>query len=127
MDILSSILLLLTTVDHAGAWAVAPAPTKPAQLFERASEGIKAIVPTTSGQIGVNPVINDLGDPSTYIGRIIGIDTQYITLDTATVTTVSPCQDSRLRANLARRLPWLWMLARNGLRMRWRLKLPAPP
>jgi len=49
--------------------------------------GEEAIVPTTSGQIGVNPVASDLGDPDTYIGEIYGTDTQYITIDPDQGTT----------------------------------------
>jgi hypothetical protein len=44
---------------------------------------VKGIMPTTSGQIGVNPVLSELGDPTTYIGEIYGSDTQYITVDDA--------------------------------------------
>lgn len=39
---------------------------------------VDGIVPTTSGQIGVNLVESDLGDPYTYIGQIYGTDTLYI-------------------------------------------------
>jgi len=42
---------------------------------------INAIVPTTTGQIGVNPVESDLGNLSTYVGSIYGTDTKYITVD----------------------------------------------
>lgn len=126
MNLLSSILLLLKTLNSVGALAVAPEPTKLAKLFDRAIDGIKAIVPSTSGQIGINPVINDLGDPSTYIGQIIGVDTQWITLDTATVTTVSHVQDHGLCADRARhQLIWVWMLACNGSQLRWRLTIPV--
>ncbi len=38
-----------------------------------------AQVPTVKGQIGVNPVESDLGDPDTYLGEIYGTDTLYIT------------------------------------------------
>lgn len=50
--------------------------------------GEKAIVPTTSGQIGVNPVESDLGDAQKYIGVIYGTDTQYI-MQTSLTTKVS--------------------------------------
>ena len=46
-------------------------------------------MPTSAGQIGVNPVESDLGNPETYIGAIYGTDTLYITpVDTG--TKVSP-------------------------------------
>lgn len=48
---------------------------------------IKAIVPTLAGQIGINLVISDLGNPNTYIREIYGTDTQYITLDPPEITT----------------------------------------
>lgn len=41
--------------------------------------GIFAIVPTTAGQIGVNPV-SDLGPAYTYVGEVYGTDTRYITV-----------------------------------------------
>lgn len=41
-----------------------------------------AVVPTASGQIGVNPVISELGDPETYMGQIFGSDTLFITVTT---------------------------------------------
>lgn len=54
---------------------------------------IKAIEPTKSGQIGINPVDDGLGDASTYKGNIIGIDTSYIsveyTSDSATTTVIT--------------------------------------
>ena len=51
---------------------------------------IDAIVPTTAGQIGINPVESDLGDPDTYVGQIYGTDTQYITLaDTTTAVSLT--------------------------------------
>jgi hypothetical protein len=47
--------------------------------------GIKAVVPTTAGEIGINPVLSDLGDAETYVGQIFGTDTQYINIvDTTT-------------------------------------------
>lgn len=83
---------LLGMITHVFALALAPEPTEPARLAKSGDVGIKAIVPVSSGQIGISPVESDLGDPSTYIGIIYGVDTQYITLDTATVTTVSTSQ-----------------------------------
>lgn len=80
--------LLLVLLNYAYALLLPPKPTDPARLSDRAADDIKAIVPVSSGQIGINPVENDLGDPSTYIGIIYGVDTQYITLDTATFTAV---------------------------------------
>jgi hypothetical protein len=47
--------------------------------------GIKAVVPITAGEIGINPVLSDLGDAETYVGQIFGTDTQYINIvDTTT-------------------------------------------
>lgn len=51
---------------------------------------IRAAPPVSAGQIGVNPVESDLGNPTTYIGQIFGSDTQYITVisvSTAVSTT----------------------------------------
>lgn len=70
----------------ANANAIPPATTTTAKLIHRADDEIKAIIPTSSGQIGINPVLADLGDPTTYVGQIFGADTQYITL--VTMTTV---------------------------------------
>jgi len=39
----------------------------------------RGIIPTTSGQIGVNPVEEELGEPSTYVADI-GTDTGLLTL-----------------------------------------------
>lgn len=50
---------------------------------------IKAVVPTTAGEIGVNPVLSDLGDAETYVGQIFGTDTQYINI-VDTTTQVCP-------------------------------------
>jgi hypothetical protein len=50
--------------------------------------GVKVVIPTSTGQIGVNPVPSDLGDPITYVGEIYGTDTQYITVDDSTSTKV---------------------------------------
>ena len=58
----------------------------------RSGSQIHAVVPTTKGQIGINPVETDLGDASTYLGSVYGTDTKYITVD-ATTTKVSPNSD----------------------------------
>jgi len=75
-----------------GQLGVARFVQKDAPLTARATptiniRGQNAINPTTSGQIGVNPVQSDLGDPDTYIGEIYGTDTQYITIDPDQGTT----------------------------------------
>lgn len=51
--------------------------------------------PTAPGQIGINPVESDLGDPITYLGEIYGSDTLYIT-QVETGTQVS--RNSKLTA-----------------------------
>ncbi|KAB8299308.1 hypothetical protein EYC80_001383 [Monilinia laxa] len=74
----------------------------------------KAIAPTGSGQIGINPVESDLGDTDTYIGAIYGTDTQYIILANKTstqwvgtnpsyfsVTTISPTNTSTVQVVVA--------------------------
>jgi hypothetical protein len=53
---------------------------------------IKAIVPTSAGQIGVNPVDSDLGDASSYSGYIIGVDTQYL----SEIFTTDPSNDTSI-------------------------------
>jgi len=40
----------------------------------------RAIIPTKSGQIGINPVEEDIGDPSTYIGQVAPTDSPYLVL-----------------------------------------------
>lgn len=82
------VALLLCSSKLACALLIPPSQTEPARLSDRAVDQVKAIVPVSSGQIGINPVEYDLGDPSTYIGIIYGVDTQYLTLETATITTV---------------------------------------
>lgn len=44
---------------------------------------VRAVEPTETGQIGVNPVSDDLGNPSDYAGSI-GVDTQYLTTEGST-------------------------------------------
>jgi hypothetical protein len=49
----------------------------------------KAIVPTASGQIGINPVTLGFGDPSAFFAPIENTDSKYIIL-TESTTKVSP-------------------------------------
>ncbi|KAF7871778.1 hypothetical protein EAF04_003885 [Stromatinia cepivora] len=85
--------------------------TSPPRIDLRAD---KAIVPTSTGQIGINPVESDLGDADTYIGAIYGTDTQYIFLvnETSTqwvatnpsylsVTTINPTNTSTVQVVVA--------------------------
>ena len=51
-----------------------------------ADDGIKAIVPTASTEIGVNPV--DLPPASSFVGSI-GVNTEYLTELGGTATSVS--------------------------------------
>jgi len=48
---------------------------------------IKAAVPTSAGQIGVNPVDRDLGDALHYSGYINSIDANYVSEAFATVNS----------------------------------------
>lgn len=82
--ILTACLFIFDSLSNAAVITpLPPSPTK--NVVDRA---ILAIVPTTAGQIGVNPVLLDLGgNPDTYIGEIYGTDTEYITLS-ETVTKV---------------------------------------
>ena len=64
-------------------------PTATPTIKARIGPKIDAIVPTTAGQIGINPVESVLGDPDTYLGTIYGTDTQYITIDAATTKVSS--------------------------------------
>lgn len=75
------LLSLLARVD--GAF-ISSRPTPTPTINERAGPHILAIVPTTKGQIGINPVESDLGDATTYWGSIGSTDTQYITTDDTT-------------------------------------------
>ena len=72
-------LTAFPAMAHAFSISFTPTPTSSIN-----GAGEKAIVPTTPGQIGVNPIMSDLGDPATYVGEIFGTDTQYITLDVLT-------------------------------------------
>lgn len=70
------------TAKQASATISTFSPSLPGAVF--------AQVPTTAGQIGINPVESDLGPASTYIGQIFGIDTLYLTLSTYIVSVRSP-------------------------------------
>lgn len=43
-----------------------------------------AIIPTAPGQVGVNPVEEDIGDPDIYRGTIQHADSTLITVDAGT-------------------------------------------
>jgi hypothetical protein len=82
-------LILFLSLGHLG---FARFVQQDAPLTARATptihvRGEEAIIPTTSGQIGINPVESDLGNAETYIGEIYGTDTQYITVDPDQGTT----------------------------------------
>ncbi|KAE9364360.1 hypothetical protein N431DRAFT_105536 [Stipitochalara longipes BDJ] len=77
-------LCLLSLLGQGDAALVTSRPTATPTIKARIGRNIDAIVPTTTGQIGINPVESDLGDPSTYLGIIYGTDTQYITVDSYT-------------------------------------------
>jgi hypothetical protein len=65
------------------AFVITRSPPQPTKTIKR--RAVDAIIPTSIGQIGVNPVLLDLGDADTYVGEIYGTDTQYITVvDTTT-------------------------------------------
>jgi hypothetical protein len=80
-------ILVLTLFSISHAFVITPRANVARPTPTLKDDGIKAIVPTSAGQIGINPVISDLGDPDTYIGEIFGTDTQYITLDPPEMTT----------------------------------------
>jgi hypothetical protein len=86
-------LCLLSLVGQGNAALITPRPKTAfatPTVKARGDFKIDAVVPTTAGQIGINPVESDLGDPDTYVGSIYGTDTQYITLDVGdTATKVS--------------------------------------
>lgn len=67
--------------------ALNPSPTSPV-TSKPPVNGVKAIVPTASGQIGINPPELYLGNATQYIGLIKGTDASYITV-TDTTTKVS--------------------------------------
>jgi len=48
---------------------------------------IKAAVPTSAGQIGINPIDRDLGDALHYSGYINSIDANYVSEAFATVNS----------------------------------------
>jgi hypothetical protein len=77
-------LCLLSLVGQGDAALITSRPAATPTIKARIAPKIDAIVPTTAGQIGINPVESDLGDPDTYLGTIYGTDTQYITMDAAT-------------------------------------------
>ena len=79
------LVLSLSWISNASVITPRPNVARPTPTFKE--NEILAIVPTTAGQIGINPVISDLGDPDTYIGEIFGTDTQYITLEPPSMTT----------------------------------------
>lgn len=75
------VLLGMLHQADASMITIPPRATIPTPTIKGQNEGgIFAVNPTTKGQIGINPVESDLGDPDTYIGSIYGTDTQYITL-----------------------------------------------
>ena len=74
----------LILVFQGDAALITSRPIATPTIEARIGPKIDAIVPTTAGQIGINPVESDLGDPDTYLGTIYGTDTLYITMDAAT-------------------------------------------
>ncbi|MCJ1480011.1 hypothetical protein MMC06_000165 [Schaereria dolodes] len=48
-----------------------------------------AIVPTSRGQIGVNPIISDFGPAAQYTGWI-GVDTAYLTQEPSSISYIGP-------------------------------------
>ena len=90
-------LLLLFFLGKGNAALITTLPKATPTIQARIDAKINAIVPTTTGQIGINPVESDLGDPSTYVGSIYGTDTKYITVDSWT-TKVSSKFDRKLTA-----------------------------
>lgn len=77
-------LCVLSLVRRGGAALITSYPLLTPTVNARVIPKVDAIVPTTAGEIGINPVESDLGDPATYLGEIYGTDTQYITMDVAT-------------------------------------------
>jgi hypothetical protein len=82
-------LWLLSQVWSGHAFVITQPPDFQLPTPTIAGRGIKAVVPTTAGEIGVNPVLSDLGDAETYVGQIFGTDTQYINI-VDTTTQVCP-------------------------------------
>lgn len=84
---LSVWLCILSIVSHGTPARILTSPRSvqaTPTINPRGDFQIDAVVPTTKGQIGINPIESDLGDPETYIGSIYGTDTQYITLQDTT-------------------------------------------
>ncbi len=84
---------LLTFMQLASGDTVSLLPAIPSDIPKH------AIVPTASGQIGVNPVESDLGNPTTYVGQIYGTDTQYITQTSSTTKVRFPSTPSWFSKN----------------------------
>jgi hypothetical protein len=63
----------------------------------------RAVEPTASGEIGVNPP-DGLGEQSHYVGWI-GVDTDYLSLDGST-TKVSSTSSSNLASSLIILVDW---------------------
>jgi hypothetical protein len=82
-------LWLLSQVWSGHAFVITQPPDFQLPTPTITGRGIKAVVPTTAGEIGVNPVLSDLGDAETYVGQIFGTDTQYINI-ADTTTQVCP-------------------------------------
>ena len=83
-------ILTLTLRSSADAYIISPSQvlaTPSPTIYERAEVGVLAVEPTTAGQIGVNPVLWDLGDADTYVGEIYGTDTKYITVNEPDIST----------------------------------------
>ncbi|KAL9126567.1 MAG: hypothetical protein Q9217_004397 [Psora testacea] len=90
------LLWLLGSCIAVDAFAITATPAATPVLKKR------AIVPTTAGQIGINPVEEELGEATQYVAEIgtdtglltlqdstthwIGVNTEYLTLDTITTT-----------------------------------------
>lgn len=66
---------------------ITPAPVLRARLDDQ----IKAIVPTTSGQIGVNPVDVSLGSPDDYLLTALGPDNLLVTYNGQTYQVSRHC------------------------------------
>lgn len=59
----------------------------------------RAIVPTVSGQIGINPVSAGLGDPSDYVGPI-GTDTNLYQVVQSTTKVLSFMMNMEITTNV---------------------------
>ena len=87
-----SILVLTLNSSTDAYYIISPSQTlgTPTPTIHHRAEGdaaLKAVEPTKAGQIGVNPVLFDLGDADTYMGQIYGTDTKYITVNEPDTTT----------------------------------------